>query len=87
MRAGGRLAGMSTQIRAAHGAMGAHVGAAAGTHGHEVVQGSFARWAAALPQFAEAADRLRAAMVAAGAGYRATDDAVGAASEPSNNRR
>jgi hypothetical protein len=31
------------------------------------VHGSFARWSAGLPQFAEAADRLLAAMVRTGA--------------------
>jgi hypothetical protein len=82
VEAGGRLGGISTQIQDVHGAAGAHFGAAAGTHGEAAVHGSFARWSAALPQFAQAADRLLAAMVLAGAGYRVADDAVGDTCEP-----
>jgi uncharacterized protein YukE len=74
-----RLSGISSQIREVHGTAGAHVGAAAGTRGDAAVQSSFAHWAAALPQYAEAADRLLVAMAVAGTGYRVTDDGVGEA--------
>ncbi|HEY5431563.1 MAG TPA: hypothetical protein VIK04_20775 [Solirubrobacteraceae bacterium] len=82
VQSAGRLSRISAEIGEVHGQVGARAGAAAGTRADATVQGSFNRWATALPQFAQAADRLLVAMAIAGAGYRLADDVVGEACAP-----
>jgi hypothetical protein len=69
--------GISTALADSHAQIGAHADAAAGCiSGGDHVQGSFAAWSAALPQFAAAADRMILSMGLAAGGYRTADETV-----------
>jgi len=82
----GRLSGISPRAGEFHGQVGTHATAAADTPAHEAMSGLMARWAAALPRFAEAGDRLQAAMHGAARAYAQSDQAVGAAAEAGEER-
>ncbi len=82
----GRLGGIGPGTRDFHDQVGAHTSAAADTPAHGAMSGLMARWATALPQFAEAGDRLQAAMHGAARAYAQSDSAVGAAAEKGQGR-
>jgi uncharacterized protein YukE len=75
----GRLSGISPQTGEFHGQVTTHATAAASTPAHAAMSGLMARWATALPQFAEAGERLEAAMHGAALAYAKSDAAVAAA--------
>jgi uncharacterized protein YukE len=75
----GRLSGISPQTSELHGQVTTHSTAAANTPAHEAMSGLMARWATALPQFAEAGERLETAMHGAARAYAKSDAAVAAA--------
>ena len=77
----GRLGGIAPETRAYHGQVATHATAASDTPAHEAMSGLMARWAAALPQFADAGDRLQGAMHGAAQVYAQSDAAVVAASQ------
>ena len=74
--------GICGAIADVHGQIGAHTDAAGGTSVAGTVQSIFAVWSAALPQYAEAADRMIASMTLSAAGYSHTDDAIADQSTP-----
>jgi uncharacterized protein YukE len=82
----GRLSGIAPGTSDFHGQVVKHTTAAAQTPAHEAVSGLMARWAAALPRFAEAGDRLQAAMHGAAQAYAKSDAAVAAAAEKGERR-
>ena len=82
----GRLSGISPGTDEFHGQVTTHATAAAGTPAHEAMSGLMARWAAALPQFADAGDRLQGAMHGAAQVYAQSDAAVVAASQKGEGR-
>lgn len=82
----GRLGGIAPGSRDFHGQIATHAAAAADTSAHEAMSGLMARWAAALPRFAEAGDRLQAAMHGAARAYAESDVAVAAAAEKGERR-
>lgn len=82
----GRLSGIAPGTGEFHGQVATHATAAANTAAHEAVSGLMGRWATALPQFAEAGQRLQAAMHGAGRAYAQSDAAVAAASEKGQRR-
>lgn len=77
----GRLSGIATGANEFHGQTGRHATAAANTPAHEAVSGLMGRWAAALPRFAQAGERLEAAMHGAARAYAQSDAAVAAAAD------
>jgi hypothetical protein len=77
----GRLSAIAPGAGEFHGQVTTHATAAADTPAHEAVCGLMARWATALPQFAEAGARLQAAMHGAAHAYARSDAAVAAAAE------
>ncbi len=77
----GRLGGIAPGSREFHGQVTTHSTAAAQTPAHEAMSGLMGRWAAALPQFAEAGERLQAAMHGAARAYAESDMAVAAAAD------
>lgn len=77
----GRLSGIAPGTREYHGALATHATAAANTPAHEAVSGLMARWASALPRFAEAGERLQAAMHGAARVYGESDEAVAVAAD------
>jgi uncharacterized protein YukE len=82
----GRLSGIASGTGEFHGQLSRHTTAAANTPAHGTVSGLMARWATALPQFAEAGQRLQAAMHGAARAYAQSDAAVAAASEHGERR-
>jgi hypothetical protein len=82
----GRLSGIAPGTRDFHGQITRHVAAGADTPAQEAMSGLMARWAAALPQFAEAGDRLQAAMHGAARAYANSDAAVAGAAEKREGR-
>jgi hypothetical protein len=69
--------GISGAINDSADQIGAHAGAADEcTSGGDALRGSFATWSDALPQFADAADRLIMAMTMSAAGYQTTDETI-----------
>lgn len=77
----GRLSAVATGSGEFHGQVVTHATAAANTPADEAMGGLMARWATALPRFAEAGDRLQAAMHGAARAYAESDAAVAAAAE------
>ncbi len=77
----GRLSGISPGTSELHGQVTSHATAAANTPAHAAMSGLMARWATALPRFAEAGERLQAAMHGAARAYAMSDAAVSAAAE------
>jgi len=82
----GRLGGIAPGTGEFHGQVSTHATAAANTPAHEAVSGLMAHWAAALPVFAEAGQRLQGAMHGAARVYAQSDAAVAAASEKGEGR-
>lgn len=82
----GRLSGIAPGTGEFHGQVVTHATAAADTPAHEAMSGLMARWAAALPQFAEAGGRLQAAMHGAARAYATSDAAVAAAADKGERR-
>lgn len=82
----GRLSGIAPGTREFHGNVATHATAAANTPAHGAVSGLMGRWAAALPQFAEAGERLQAAMHGAARVYAQSEAAVGAAADSGERR-
>jgi uncharacterized protein YukE len=82
----GRLSGISPGTSEFHGQVITHATAAADTAAHEAMSGLMARWATALPQFAEAGERLQAAMHGAAVAYARSDAAVAAAADDGERR-
>ena len=82
----GRLGGIAPGTGEFHGQVGRHATAAADTPAHEAVSGLMARWAAALPRFAEAGERLQAAMHGAARAYAQSDAAVAEAADTGEER-
>lgn len=82
----GRLSGIAPGAREFHGRVTTHAAAAANTPAHGAVGGLMGRWAAALPQFAEAGERLQAAMHGAARAYAESDAAVAGAAENGEGR-
>jgi len=82
----GRLGGIAPGAGEFHGQVGTHTMAAANTPAHDAMSGLMGRWAAALPRFAEAGDRLQAAMHGAARAYAKSDGAVAAAAETGERR-
>lgn len=76
-----RLGTISGGVQELHGRLGTFSGAAAGTPADGAVEGLLARWAATLPQFALAGERLSGAVSNAAEGYSVTDQAVAGASD------
>jgi uncharacterized protein YukE len=72
----GRLSGIAGEVDEYHGQLATHVSAAQDTAAHGTMSGLMARWAAALPEFADAGGRLHAAMHGAARAYTQSDDAV-----------
>jgi hypothetical protein len=68
--------GISGALADAHGQIGAHAAAADGTNGADTVRAVFGAWSAALPQYAQAADRMIASMMLSATGYLRTDEAI-----------
>jgi uncharacterized protein YukE len=81
----GRLSGIAPGSSELHGQVTTHATAAANTPAHAAMSGLMARWATALPQFAEAGERLQAAMHGAARAYARSDAAV--AAEADNGER
>jgi uncharacterized protein YukE len=82
----GRLSGIAPGTSDFHGQVIRHTTAAADTPAHEAMSGLMARWATALPRFAQAGDRLQAAMHGAAQAYAKSDAAVAAAAESGEQR-
>ena len=82
----GRLSGIAPGTGEFHGQVTTHATAAANTPAHEAMSGLMARWATALPQFAEAGERLQAAMHGAARVYAQSDAAVAAAAQHGERR-
>ena len=82
----GRLSGIGPGTRDFHGQVTSHTSAGADTPAHGAVSGLMARWATSLPQFAEAGDRLQAAMHGAARAYAQSDAAITAAAEKGEGR-
>ena len=72
----GRLSGIAPGTSEFHRQVSTHATAAANTGAHEAMSRLMARWATALPQFAEAGGRLQAAMHGAARAYAESDAAV-----------
>ena len=77
----GRLSGIAPGTGEFHCQVRTHATAAANTSAHEAVSGLMRRWATALPQFAEAGNRLQAAMHGAAQAYARSDAAVAGAAD------
>jgi uncharacterized protein YukE len=77
----GHLGAISPATHELHGQVGRHAAAGANTAADGAVSGLMARWAAALPRFAEAGERLQAAMHGAAVAYAKSDAAVAAAAD------
>ncbi len=75
----GRLSGIGPETTELHGQVTTHAPAAANTPADAAMSGLMARWATALPRFAESGDHLRAAMHGAAQVYAQSDAAVAAA--------
>ena len=82
----GRLSGIAPGSSEFHGQVITHATAAANTPAHEAMSGLMARWATALPQFAQAGERLQAAMHGAARAYAKSDAAVAAAADNGERR-
>ena len=82
----GRLSGIAPGTSEFHGQVITRATAAANTPAHEAMSGLMARWATALPQFAEAGQRLQAAMHGAAQVYAKSDAAVAAAADKGEGR-
>lgn len=82
----GRLSGISPETTEFHSQVTTHATAAANTPAHEAMSGLMARWGASLPRFAEAGERLQAAMHGAAQTYAKSDAAVAAAAEGGDGR-
>jgi uncharacterized protein YukE len=82
----GRLSGIGPGTRDFDGQVTRHSSAAADTPAHGAVSGLMASWATALPRFAEAGDRLQAAMHGAARAYAQSDAAVTVAAERGERR-
>jgi uncharacterized protein YukE len=82
----GRLSGIASGTGELHGQVITHASAAANTPAHEAMSGLMARWATALPHFAQAGESLQAAMHGAARAYAQSDAAVAAAAEPGERR-
>ena len=82
----GRLSGIAPGTSEFHGQVARHTTAAADTPAHEAMSGLMTRWATALPRFAEAGDRLQAAMHGAARVYARSDAAVAAAADRGEGR-
>jgi hypothetical protein len=82
----GRLSGIAPGTNEFHGQATTHASAAANTSAHEAMSGLMARWATALPHFAQSGERLQAAMHGAARAYAQSDAAVAAAAEPGERR-
>jgi uncharacterized protein YukE len=82
----GRLSGISPGAGEFHGQATTHATAAANTPTHEAMSGLMARWGTALPRFAEAGERLQAAMHGAARAYARSDAAVAARAENGERR-
>jgi hypothetical protein len=74
-----RLSGISADATELHGQVGSHVAAAAQTPLDGALSAVMGDWAAALPHFGLAGERLQGAMGGAAAAYRASDAAVAGA--------
>ncbi len=72
----GRLTGIADGAEGWHGQVSTHASAAAQTPAHDAVSGLMARWAATLPHFGLAGERLRLAMHGAARVYEESDAAV-----------
>ena len=72
-----RLGGLSRGAEELHGQVGTHTSAAAQTPLDGALSGLMGDWAAALPHFGLAGERLQGSMSGAAAAYRAADAAVG----------
>jgi hypothetical protein len=81
-----RLGVISADVDELHGQASAHVSAAAQTPLHGPLSGLMGDWAAMLPHFGLAGDRLQGAMRGAAGAYRAADAAVGDAAGASQGR-
>ena len=77
--ASGRLDGISDRAAEFHSQVGIHASAAAQTPVDGSLSSLMGHWAAVLPHFGLAGDRLHAAARGAAAAYRAADAAVGSA--------
>jgi hypothetical protein len=75
----GRIDGISPGVGALHGQVHTHSTAAADTPAHDALSGLMGHWAAVLPHFGLAGDRLSAAMRGAARVYQQSDAAVGRA--------
>ena len=75
----GRIDGISPGAGALHGQVQTHSTAAADTPAHDALSGLMGHWAAVLPHFGLAGDRLSAAMRGAARVYQQSDAAVGRA--------
>jgi hypothetical protein len=73
----GRMDGIAPGAGEFHGQIGGHAAAAADTPAHGAVSGLMEHWAAVLPHFGLAGDRLSAAMRGAARAYQESDAAVG----------
>jgi hypothetical protein len=72
----GRMDGISPGTGALHGQVHAHASAAADTSAHDALNGLMGHWAAVLPHFGSAGERLSAAMRGAARVYEQSDTAV-----------
>jgi hypothetical protein len=82
----GHLSAIAPGSSEFHGQVTTHATAAEDTPAHGAMGGLMARWATALPQFAEAGDRLQAAMHGAARAYAQSDAAIAAAAETGERR-
>jgi hypothetical protein len=82
----GRLSGIAPGSSEFHGQVVTHATAAANTPAHQAMSGLMARWATALPQFAEAGERLQAAMHGAALAYAKSDAALAEAADNGERR-
>ncbi len=71
-----RLAGISGQLGELHGHVSGHLSAAEGTPAAGALHGLMGQWARMLPLYAEAGDRLCAAVAGAARGYESSDEAI-----------
>ena len=81
-----RLGVISSDVDELHGQMGAHGSAAAQTPLDGALSGLMGNWAAVLPHFGFAGDRLQGAMRGAAGAYQAADADVGNAANASDGR-
>ena len=77
----GRLSGIGPETSELHGQVSTHAPAAANTPADAAMSGLMARWATALPRFAESGDHLQAAMQGAARVYAQSDAAVATAAQ------